>query len=90
MKEISLLHLKTSMKVKTTDGKVFQRVYNEPRGAPGNPLTRKELQEMFYEYIDYSSHRIPPENVEKIISLTEHLEEAEDVRSLIFLMTPRK
>ena len=84
------LHLKTSMKVKTTDGKVFQRVYNEPRGAPGNPLTQKELQEMFYDYIDYSSHRIPPENVGKIISLTEHLEEAEDVRSLIFLMTPRK
>ena len=84
------LHLKTSMKVKTTDGKVFQRVYNEPRGAPGNPLTQKELQEMFYDYIDYSSHRIPPENVGKIVSLTEHLEEAEDVRSLIFLTTLRK
>jgi 2-methylcitrate dehydratase PrpD len=84
------LHLKTSMKVKTRDGKVFQRVYNEPRGAPGNPLTQKELQEMFYDYIDYSSHRIRPENVGKIISLTEHLEEAEDVRSLIFLTTPRK
>lgn len=83
------LHLKTDMKVTMKDGKVFQKVYDEPRGAPGNPLTRKELQECFKDYADYGSSRIPSENVEKIISTVDHLEEAVDIRNLIALLVHR-
>ncbi len=82
------LHLKTAMEVKTRDGKIFQRIYDEPRGAPGNPLTREELRECFYDYIDYSGRRVFAEDVERMVSMTEHLEEVEDVHSLIALMTP--
>jgi len=84
------LHLKTDMKVKTRDEKFYERVYDEPRGAPGNPLTREELRECFYDYMEYSSHKVPTEDVERIINLTEHLEEEGDVRSLTALMRPGK
>ena len=80
------LHLKTDMKVKTKEGDVFQRVYNEPRGAPGNPLTQKELQECFKDYVDYSNKRISLKNVEKMVSYIDHLEEARDIRDFIALM----
>lgn len=80
------LHLKTDMKVRTTEGKVFQKVYDEPRGAPGNPLNEEEFKECFKDYVDYGSSRISPDNVNKIISTVGHLEEARDIRSLITLL----
>ena len=81
------LHLKTDMQVTTRDGEVFQRVYDEPRGAPGNPLTQNELLKCFLDYVAYSGKPISPENVRKIISLVKHLEEVEDIRGLISLLT---
>jgi 2-methylcitrate dehydratase PrpD len=47
--------------VKTTDGRVFNRRVDEPRGDPGNTLTRAELEEKALRLADWSSAATPAE-----------------------------
>jgi len=80
------IHLKTDMKVTTTKGDIYQKVLDEPRGSPGNPLTSEEYQECFQDYVGYAGKPLPGGNVDKIVSMVGRLEEVEDVCSLIPLL----
>jgi 2-methylcitrate dehydratase PrpD len=79
------LHLKADMKVTTTKGKVYQVAYDEPRGAPGNPLSKEEFLACFQDYVSYG--KLPENKVRQIASLIDNLEESRDVRDLIKLLT---
>lgn len=78
----------TRVKVTTRTGEVFCKSADVPRGDPGNPLTRGEHLEHFQDCIDYAGHPLPAENVEKILSAVDRLEETENVLSLIPLLLP--
>jgi len=80
------VHLRTDMKVTTTKGDIYQKVLDEPRGSPGNPLTSEEHRECFRDYISYAGKPLPNENVDKIVSMVDRLEEVEDVCNLIPLL----
>ena len=80
------LHLKTDMKVTTTKGKVYQKVLDMPRGAPGSPLTSEEHQECFQDYVSHAGKPLPSKNVDKIVSMVGRLEEVKDICSLIPLL----
>lgn len=80
------IHLKTDMKVTTMKGDIYQKVVDEPRGSPGNPLTSKEYQECFQDYVSYGGKPLPSGNVDKIVSMVGRLEKVDDVRSLIPLL----
>ena len=55
-------------------------------GWPGNPLTHEEHMAQFNDCVSYAGKPLPKENVEKLVSLVNRLEEVEDVRSLIPLL----
>lgn len=82
------LHLKADMQVTTKDRKVYRKVLDEPRGAPGNPLTREELLQCFWDYVSYGNKSLPKENIDKVVSMVDRLEEVKDVRSLVQLLLP--
>jgi hypothetical protein len=46
-------------------------------------LTREEHNERFQDCVSYARKPLPPENVEKLVSLVAQLEELDDVRVLI-------
>jgi 2-methylcitrate dehydratase PrpD len=80
------LHLRAELKVTTKAGNVYQKAFDKPRGAPGNPLTREEFQECFRDYVSYGKKPLPKDNLDKIVSMIGHLEEVKDIRSLVPLL----
>jgi 2-methylcitrate dehydratase PrpD len=76
-------HTALDMRVTTRDGDVLHKSIDTARGFPGNPLTREEHNERFQDCVSYARKPLPPENVEKLVSLVAQLEELNDVRVLI-------
>ncbi len=81
------LHLKACLAVTAKDGKVYRKELDQPPGAPKNPLTDREFQDCFRDYVGYGNNALSPEKVEKIISFIDRLEEIEDVRKLVSFLT---
>ncbi len=81
-------HLSVRMKVATKEGSVYHKAVDIPRGNPRNPLVEKEHMERFRDCVDYADTRIPEPNIEKVVSLIARLENVEDIRSLIPLLSP--
>lgn len=80
------MHLMADMKVTTKQGKVYHKAVEQPRGSPGNPLTREEFRECFRDYIDSGDKKIPRKNVDKLISAVQRMEDIKDIRSLLPLL----
>lgn len=81
----------THVRITTKAGDVFDKSADVPRGHPANPLTQKEHLERFRDCVDYAGNRLPPENIEDVLSLVGRLEETENVLSLIpLLLVDRK
>jgi len=78
------------LKVKTQNGKVYDKMVNIPRGLPGNPLSKEEHLERFYDCLNYSRINFKKRLIEKIISTVNRLEEAKDARKLILLLNTIK
>ncbi len=67
------------MTVTSTDGDVYNKRLDVASGFPENPLTKEEHYERFQDCISYAGNLLPRENIEKIVSLVNSLEEVEDV-----------
>ena len=78
--------LAMDMEVVIRDGTVFRKSVDIPAGFPGNPLSRDEHMERFWDCVGYAQRPWPGADVDKIISLVEGLEGLDDVRSLIPLL----
>lgn len=74
------------MRVRTKDGEVYYQSMDFVPGSPEKPLTDEEHMARFQDCVSYSGKPLPKENIEKLVSLVNHLEEVEDVRSLIPLL----
>jgi 2-methylcitrate dehydratase PrpD len=79
-------HRSADMSVTTKSGKTYHTVIDAPRGYPDNPLTEEEHLKRFRDCIRYGSKPLPPEHIEKIISLVDSFETLKDVRTLIPLL----
>ncbi len=78
--------LSAHMTVYMTNGKVYEKTVTIPRGLPGNPLTKEEHLERFYDCIDYSGKKLHKKSLNRIILIVKKLEEIKDVRKLIPLL----
>ena len=79
-------HTALAMQVKITGGKVYSKAVDIASGFPGNPLTRDDHIDRFRGCIEYAREYYPQQNINKIISLVNKLEEVEDVRILLPLL----
>ena len=88
--EKSSFSIACQVEVSTRSGAVYSKSAGVPRGGPGNPLTPEEHMERFRDCIDYADGLVPARNVKEIVSIVGRLEELEDVRSLIPLLSPTR
>ena len=79
-------HTAVDMRVTTRDGSVLHKSVDIARGFPGNPLTKQEHNQRFQDCVSYAGKPLPPENIDKVVSLVSRLEELTDVRRLIPLL----
>jgi 2-methylcitrate dehydratase PrpD len=75
------------VEIVTRDGKVYSERVEYPKGHPNNPLTQDEKLAYFRDLTKFSAKPLPPENIEKTISLISKMEESQDVSSLGRLLT---
>ena len=67
------------MTVTGVDGRTYRKRLDVAPGFPENPLTKEEHGERFRDCVSYSGGVLPCENVEKIASRVNSLEDIEDV-----------
>lgn len=79
--------LRTEMNVRTLKGEIFHKVVDIPRGFPGNPMSNQEHIERFKDAATYGDRSMDEEKIEKILFMVHNLEEINDVRSLIPLLS---
>ncbi len=79
--------LRADMDVTTPAGHVYRVSIPIPSGFPGNPLSSERIGGLFREAARYGGRPLSEDNLEKIVALVDHLEDCQDVRDLIPLMT---
>lgn len=70
------------VEVLTVDGRLLQGAIDEPKGDPGNTLSRPELEDKFRRLLAFSGARAGA-SVEQLISQVWQLRQCGEVRSLI-------
>jgi len=75
------------VQIETMDGKVYSKRVDFAKGNPKKPLTVDDLVEKFRDCASYSAKSIPQESIERSIELILNLEEVEDVREVIQLLS---
>ncbi len=78
--------LAVEMEIRTGEGTIYHKTLDMPRGSHENPLTYEEHMERFRDNVSYGGKPLPKENVDKLVSLIDRLEELEDVRVLVPLL----
>ncbi len=81
-------HTPLDMKVMTRSGKEYLRTLDVAPGFPGNPLTKKDHEQRFWDCIDFAERPISRRTAEKIVSFVDRIESLEDIRTLIPLLLP--
>jgi 2-methylcitrate dehydratase PrpD len=74
------------IRLKIRQGTIHNKSLDIPHGFPGDPLTDEEHKERFEDCVNYAGKPLPRENIDKIISSVNTLEQLEDVRVLIPLV----
>ena len=76
------------VKVKTKDGKEYETQVDVPKGHSQNPMSNEELADKFRDCAANAARPLSKENVEKAMELLFNLEEVDDVRQIIALLSP--
>jgi len=79
-------HTALDMRVLTSEGGEHFKQMDIAPGFPGNPLTRKEHEQHFWDCMEFSGGLLPRERAEQIVTQVSRLEELDDVRTLIPLL----
>jgi 2-methylcitrate dehydratase PrpD len=82
-------HTALDMRVLTRDGQEHFMQMDIAPGFPGNPLTREEHEQLFWDCIKFSGPLLPHERTEEIVSYVSRAEQLDDVRMLIPLLLAR-
>lgn len=81
-------HTAMDMLVRTRDGRQFLRMVNIGPGFPGNPLSREDHERRFQDCLAFAKKPISGENAARLAAMIEGLEEVDDVRLFVRLLTP--
>jgi len=73
------------LRIKTKDGKVYEKRVDIAKGNPKNPMTRQELRDKFYYCAGYSARPLAKDRLDKVVELVDKLEEVDDVSQVIQL-----
>ena len=68
------------MKVRTTDGREFEKLTLHRRGSPENPLSPQDIVDKFYSVVSPCMKRA---DAQRIVALVDRLEDLPDLRGLI-------
>ena len=79
--------LAMSMEVVTRDGRLLQKSVDIPRGLAGNPLSREEHMERFWNCVGYAKRDWPRSRIDSLIATVESLESLADVRDLVPMLS---
>ncbi len=79
-------HTALDMRILTRNGGEHIKKMDIAPGFPGNPLTREEHEEHFWNCMEFSGGLLPRERAEEIVSEVSRFEELDDVRRLIPLL----
>lgn len=75
------------VRVTTKDDIVYEKTVKIPYGHPLNPMTEEDIYNKFRDCCSYSKKPISDEKVEKVIDLCKNLEDVEDIREIISLLS---
>jgi 2-methylcitrate dehydratase PrpD len=70
------------IEVVTTDGRRLSAAIDDPKGDPGNPMSRGELEEKFHRLVAFSKATTQAE-ANQLISWAWRLRDASSVRNLL-------
>ncbi|MFH1087336.1 MAG: MmgE/PrpD family protein [Chloroflexota bacterium] len=76
------------VEIRTRDGKRYSEKVAYPLGFPENPLSNQQIEAKFRECLSFSASPLPEGTADRVIGLVGKLEELEDVRDIIKLVTP--
>ena len=76
------------VKIKTKDGNEYEKAVTFPKGHSQNPMTDEELADKFRDCAANAARPIPKQNVEKALDLLFGLEEIDDIRKIVALVSP--
>jgi 2-methylcitrate dehydratase PrpD len=79
-------HTALDMKISIRNGDAYFKQMDIAPGFPGNPLTRKEHEQHFWNCMEFSGGLLPRERAEEIVSQVSRFEELDDIRTLIPLL----
>ncbi|GAF69443.1 unnamed protein product [marine sediment metagenome] len=74
------------VEIRTLDGKNYSLRIDIPYGNPQKPLSWEDLIKKFRDCSSYSSKTIMLDNVDEVINMLIHLDEVEDVSSIIRML----
>lgn len=77
-----------SVELQLNDGRKLIAVIDDMPGSPSNPLTRTQHLHKFRTNWKSASDVVPEECAEDVIALVDNLEQVDDVRSLLDLLSP--
>lgn len=80
-------HYSSDMELILKDGSIYRASIDIPPGHAGNPMSREDFVRRFYESAEYSGLEYFKEHKDELFDLLDHIEQADDVRKLIALMT---
>jgi 2-methylcitrate dehydratase PrpD len=80
-------HTATDIHVRRRDGRRLLRKVDIGPGFPGNPLTREDHMKRFEDCLAFAKKPIDRPTAAQIVSLVERLEEVDDVRVFVRLLT---
>lgn len=74
------------MQIRMKNGKVYCQSMDYSPLSPESTLSEEEHMSCFKDCISYGGKPLPQENIDKLVSLVNKIEEVEDIRSLIPLL----
>ncbi|MFC1963697.1 hypothetical protein ACFLVL_03645 [Chloroflexota bacterium] len=74
--------------IKTKAGASYSKLVRYAKGHPNNPITMEEMPERFRKCVAFSPRPFLNHNIEELIDLVLHLEEVDDVTSIVKLLVP--
>jgi len=79
--------IRARVRVQVRSGHCYEAQVSAPLGNPANPLDLKRCKEKFRKCLNHSRVGLDEGRAQELLSAIEHLEELEDVRELISLMS---
>lgn len=74
------------VKIRTKQGRTYQREVEQPYGHPENPLTWEGIKMKFRDCFKHAIKPLPEQNAMSVIELIENLEQVHDVAVIIQLL----